>query len=218
MKSIAISGSPRENVGKRDAKELRYQGLIPAVLYGGATQTHFSVSAADLKPAVYTPEVHFIDLDVAGTKSQAIIKDMQFHPFVLVVPVGAKVSFPNLDPTRHHVYSFSPAKRFELKLFAKDQTRSVVFDKPGVVALGCNIHDGMTAFVMVTDSAWTAKTGPNGIAQFGDAPNAAGRVSVWHPYLRAKANLVEQNVSATSRSTIFTVALRAPPMALSDGY
>ncbi|MES2274591.1 MAG: 50S ribosomal protein L25/general stress protein Ctc [Bacteroidota bacterium] len=80
MKSIAISGSPRENVGKRDAKELRYQGLIPAVLYGGATQTHFSVSAADLKPAVYTPEVHFIDLDIAGKKSQAIIKDMQFHP------------------------------------------------------------------------------------------------------------------------------------------
>jgi large subunit ribosomal protein L25 len=80
MKSIAISGSLRENVGKRDAKELRYQGLIPAVLYGGATQTHFSVSAADLKPAVYTPDVHFIDLDVAGVKSQAIIKDMQFHP------------------------------------------------------------------------------------------------------------------------------------------
>ncbi|WP_345948802.1 MULTISPECIES: 50S ribosomal protein L25/general stress protein Ctc [unclassified Mucilaginibacter] len=80
MKSIAISGSPRENVGKRDAKELRYQGLVPAVLYGGATQTHFSVSAADLKPVIYTPVVQFIDLDVAGTTSQAIIKDMQFHP------------------------------------------------------------------------------------------------------------------------------------------
>jgi large subunit ribosomal protein L25 len=80
MKSIAISGSPRENVGKRDAKELRYQALVPAVLYGGATQTHFSVSAADLKAVVYTPVVHFIDLDIAGTKSQAIIKDIQFHP------------------------------------------------------------------------------------------------------------------------------------------
>lgn len=80
MKSIAISGSPRENVGKRDAKELRYQGLVPSVLYGGATQTHFSVSAADLKPAVYTPEVHFIDLDIAGAKSQAVIQDIQFHP------------------------------------------------------------------------------------------------------------------------------------------
>jgi large subunit ribosomal protein L25 len=80
MKSIAISGSPRENVGKRDAKELRYQGLVPAVLYGGATQTHFAVSAADLKPVVYTPVVHFIDITVAGVKSQAIIKDIQFHP------------------------------------------------------------------------------------------------------------------------------------------
>jgi large subunit ribosomal protein L25 len=80
MKSIAISGSPRENVGKRDAKELRYQGLVPAVLYGGPTQTHFAVSAADLRAVVYTPVVHFIDIDVAGVKSQAIIKDMQFHP------------------------------------------------------------------------------------------------------------------------------------------
>ena len=80
MKSIAISGSPRENVGKRDAKELRYNGLVPAVLYGGKTQTHFAVSAADLKPVVYTPVVHFIDITVAGVKSQAIIKDMQFHP------------------------------------------------------------------------------------------------------------------------------------------
>ena len=80
MKSFAISGSPRENVGKRDAKELRYQSLVPAVLYGGATQTHFSVSASDLKAVVYTPVVHFIDLDIAGTKSQAIIKDLQFHP------------------------------------------------------------------------------------------------------------------------------------------
>src|SRR6201747_224561 len=80
MKSIAISGSPRENVGKRDAKELRYQSLVPAVLYGGPTQTHFSVSAADLKAVVYTPVVHFIDLTIAGVKSQAIIKDLQFHP------------------------------------------------------------------------------------------------------------------------------------------
>ncbi|MEO7211426.1 50S ribosomal protein L25/general stress protein Ctc [Mucilaginibacter sp.] len=80
MKSFAISGSPRENVGKRDAKELRYQGLVPAVLYGGATQTHFSVSAADLRNVVYTPVVHFIDITVDGVTSQAIIKDMQFHP------------------------------------------------------------------------------------------------------------------------------------------
>jgi plastocyanin len=145
-------------------------------------------------------------------------KDMQFHPFVLVVPVGAKVSFPNLDPTRHHVYSFSPAKKFELKLFARDQSRSVVFDKAGVVALGCNIHDAMTAFIYVADNQWTAKTGANGTVRFADAPNAPGRVAVWHPYLRAKANFVERELAASDRNASFTVALRAPPMAMNDGY
>ncbi|WDF54848.1 50S ribosomal protein L25/general stress protein Ctc [Mucilaginibacter sp. KACC 22063] len=80
MKSVAISGSPRENVGKRDAKELRYAGSIPAVLYGGETQVHFSVSEADIKPVIYTPEVSFIDLEIGGTKAQAIVKDLQFHP------------------------------------------------------------------------------------------------------------------------------------------
>ena len=80
MKSIAISGSLRKNVGKRDAKELRYEGKVPAVLYGGKEQYHFAVSATDLKPVIYTPDVHFIDLDIDGSKFQAIVQDAQFHP------------------------------------------------------------------------------------------------------------------------------------------
>lgn len=80
MKSIAISGSARQNVGKRDAKELRYEGKIPAVLYGGKEQTHFSVSAADLKPILYTPEVIFVELEIGGKKSKAIVQEAQFHP------------------------------------------------------------------------------------------------------------------------------------------
>jgi len=97
MKSIAISGSPRENVGKRDAKELRYDGKVPAVLYGGATQTHFAVSAADLKPVVYTPDVHFIDIEVAGVVSQAVIQDIQFHPLTEKI---LHVDFLALDPNK----------------------------------------------------------------------------------------------------------------------
>jgi large subunit ribosomal protein L25 len=97
MKSIAISGSPRENVGKRDAKELRYDGKVPAVLYGGPTQTHFAVSAADLKPVVYTPDVHFIDIEVAGVKSQAVIQDIQFHPLTEKI---LHVDFLALDPKK----------------------------------------------------------------------------------------------------------------------
>lgn len=154
----------------------------------------------------------------AGTSYSVSQKDMEFHPFVLVVPVGAKVSFPNLDPTRHHVYSFSPAKKFELKLFAKDQSRSVVFDRPGVVALGCNIHDAMTAFIFVSDTQFAARTGANGIAQFASAPAVPGRIAVWHPYLRAKGNVVERQLAANDRNATFSVALRAPPMAMGSDY
>src|SRR3954469_883068 len=138
-------------------------------------------------------------------------QNLQCHPFLTIVPIGADVSFPNLDPTKHHVYSFSAAKRFELKLFAKDQSRTVHFDKAGVVALGCNIHDAMSAFIVVTDSAWTARTNANGVALFGDSPNAPGRVTVWHPYLRVRGGMVQQGIAASQRSASFSVQLRPPP-------
>jgi plastocyanin len=141
-------------------------------------------------------------------------QSLQFHPFLTVVPVGSDVSFPNFDPTKHHVYSFSPAKKFELKLFAKDQSRTVHFDKPGVVALGCNIHDQMSAFIVVTDSAWTARTNAQGVVTFADAPHAAGRVTVWHPYLRAPGGQLQQGVSVAQRSASFQLRLR-PPAAMS---
>ena len=144
-------------------------------------------------------------------------QNLQFRPFLTVVPVGADVSFPNLDPTKHHVYSFSTAKRFELKLFAKDQSRTVHFDRPGVVALGCNIHDQMSAFIFVTDTGWTARTNAQGIASFADAPNAPARVAVWHPYLKAPGGQVQQSIAATQRNLGFQVRLRPPPaMAMTD--
>jgi plastocyanin len=144
-------------------------------------------------------------------------QNLQFHPFVSIVPVGADVSFPNLDNTKHHVYSFSAAKRFELKLFAKDQSRTVHFDKPGVVAVGCNIHDQMSAFIVVADSAWTARTNGQGVASFDDAPNSAGRVTVWHPYLRAPG-VVQQGLAAGQRAASFRIRLRPPPPAMSMDY
>ena len=144
-------------------------------------------------------------------------KAIQFHPFLSIVPVGADVSFPNLDPTKHHVYSFSAAKRFELKLFARDQSRTVHFDRPGVVALGCNIHDQMSAYILVTNSAWTARTNAQGMVSFADAPNAPGRVTVWHPYLRAPGGIVQQAVRSGQRGASFSIRLRPPPsMPMSD--
>lgn len=154
----------------------------------------------------------------AGGRFVVSQKDIQFHPFLTIVPVGANVSFPNLDPTKHHVYSFSPAKRFELKLFAKDQSRTVHFDKPGVVALGCNIHDQMSAFIVVADSVWTARTNAKGMVTFGDAPNSSGSVTVWHPYLRAPGGSMQQSVSTGQRSANFSVRLRPPPAAMPMDY
>jgi large subunit ribosomal protein L25 len=97
MNSIAISGSPRESVGKRDAKELRYQGKIPAVLYGGKQQFHFAVDKTALKGLIYSSDVHFVDLEVAGQKVQAILQDAQFHPLTEEV---LHVDFFQLDANK----------------------------------------------------------------------------------------------------------------------
>jgi plastocyanin len=134
--------------------------------------------------------------------------DLQFDPFVLAVPVGAEVGFPNLDRVRHHVYSFSPAHPFELKLYGRDQSRMVRFDKAGVIALGCNIHDSMVAFILVTDAAIAAKTDANGVAVLHDVPSGELNVRVWHPYLRAAGNTLA--LRGQGRVSV-TAELRAPP-------
>lgn len=107
-------------------------------------------------------------------------RHLSFLPQVLVVQAGTNVRFPNSDNVRHHVYSFSPAKRFELKLYAGNHTSSVLFDKPGVVILGCNIHDWMLGYIVVVDTPWFAKTGANGIATV-EAPAGHYMLKLWHP-------------------------------------
>ena len=141
-------------------------------------------------------------------------RDLQFSPFVLVVPVGADVSFPNFDNVRHHVYSFSPVRRFELRLYAREQTRSVHFDRPGIVPLGCNIHDSMIAFIDVVDTAFAARTDGSGTARFTAIPGSQVLVRVWHPYLRAPANQLELRVAVPDHGTVaqaVPVNLRPPP-------
>jgi plastocyanin len=137
-------------------------------------------------------------------------KNTMFSPFVLVVPVGSTVEFTNLDPFRHHVYSFSPAKKFELKLFGKGENRTVTFDKPGTVALGCNIHDTMQAFIQVVATPFAAKTGPDGRAMLRGAPDGNVRLTVWHPYLRAPGNQLLVTAGPGNVSVPVSVKLRRP--------
>jgi hypothetical protein len=141
-------------------------------------------------------------------------QNLQFDPFVLVVPVGADVDFPNRDPVRHHVYSFAPAKTFELKLYGQDQTRVVRFDKAGIVPLGCNIHDNMVAFIVVVDTPYAAKTDASGQAVIHGVPAGAQSLQVWHPYLRTPGNAIALTVTVPRDGVVRQVVtgeLRVPP-------
>ena len=109
--------------------------------------------------------------------------DKQFVPFVKAVFIGSTIRFPNSDNIRHQVYSFSPAKKFELPLYSGTEAASVMFDKAGVVVLGCNIHDWMIGYIYVSDTPYFAKTDAGGRAMIADLPAGAYTVRLWHPGL-----------------------------------
>jgi len=125
----------------------------------------------------------------AGGGEKAIMDqhDMQFVPHLLVVQAGTEITFPNGDNVSHHVYSFSEAKRFELKLYKGDVYPPVTFDRPGVVVLGCNIHDGMLGYVVVVDTPHFAKTDERGVAQLDGVPSGDYVIAAWTPRARPTA-------------------------------
>lgn len=140
-------------------------------------------------------------------------QNIQFSPFMLVVPVGADVSFPNLDKVRHHVYSFSPGNRFEIKLYGHEENRTAKMSAVGAVAIGCNIHDQMVGFIRVVDTQYAGKTDANGVVAIQDVPAGAVVARVWHPYLRAMKN--EKTLATTSLGVgaareAVSIDLRAP--------
>jgi plastocyanin len=109
--------------------------------------------------------------------------DLQFSPAVSVVTVGTSVLFPNQDTVRHHVYSYSAAKTFQIKLYAGVPHTPIMFDKPGVAVLGCNIHDSMIAWVVVTDTPLWARSASGGHARVTDVAPGSYQMQVWHSSL-----------------------------------
>ncbi|MBW0148154.1 methylamine utilization protein [Marinobacter sp. CAU 1620] len=111
-------------------------------------------------------------------------KDRAFHPRVSILPVGSRVEFPNRDNTQHHVYSFSPAKTFNIELYAGKPEAPILFDQPGVVELGCNIHDQMQAFIIVTNTRAIGQTDAEGQVTLSiDAGTSPLTLNIWHPRL-----------------------------------
>jgi len=111
--------------------------------------------------------------------------DREFLPYVTVIQVGTTVTFPNRDPILHHVYSFSPPKPFEIKLYTGKSPSEIVFDKSGVVTLGCNIHDWMIAYVVVVPTPHFAKSDAEGVARLRDLPAGSYELRAWHPNQKA---------------------------------
>lgn len=153
--------------------------------------------------------------------------DKQFVPYVKPVFVGSKIRFPNSDHIRHQVYSFSPAKVFELPLYAGMDAQAVVFDKPGVVVLGCNIHDWMVGYIYVSETPFFTKTEAAGTAVIADLPPGEYTVRVWHPSMEGgeAATLRQVTLNADAPTSVswelgVKPSLRIPRVsgAASPGY
>ncbi|MEC5405652.1 methylamine utilization protein [Paraburkholderia sp. MPAMCS5] len=204
---------------KFDVKHCRGALLaISAFALGG----HFvTASAASLQVSVLdqtgapVPDAIVYATPVSGklppAKAGTAIIDQikrKFVPKVSVVQTGTAIKFPNKDNFEHDVYSFSPAKRFELNLYHGVPAKPVVFDKPGLVVMGCNIHDSMVAYLLVVDTPWFAKTDHNGQATIENVPPDNYRVTAWHHRLAdvnglpVQATAVRDDTKASFRLTL----------------
>jgi plastocyanin len=134
--------------------------------------------------------------------------DRQFVPAVSVVTVGTAVNFPNRDTVRHHVYSFSPAKRFEIKLYVGTPAQPVVFDTPGIAVLGCNIHDQMAAWVVIVDTPWHGRSGADGRVLLPTVPPGSYRLRTWHAALPVGAVPADQALRVDAAGASAAVQLK----------
>lgn len=185
--------------------------LCPAALHAAT----LSVTVNDASGAAVPEAVVFMmpasGRAPAAPPRPAVVEQInrEFVPFVVPVQVGAAVSFPNRDTIRHHVYSFSPAKVFDLKLYTGVPASPVVFDKPGPVVLGCNIHDWMVGFVYAVETPWFGRTAANGGTAI-ELPAGDYELRVWHPWQRGDIARERVKVDATASRVTVRIDL-APP-------
>jgi plastocyanin len=203
--------------------------VVAAIWLGFAT----SASAAQLQLDLKSPEgrpvvdavVSFMPASGVSdpvrldTPREMAQQHIAFTPHVLLVPVGAVVSFPNRDRVRHNVYSFSAAKRFELKLYGQEESRTVQFDKAGVVALGCNIHDKMSGYIVVVDTPFAAQSDAGGRVILKNVPDGPGVLTIWAEGLKSPDNRLVQRITLQGqRQETQVLDVRAsPPMAMPMG-
>jgi len=201
------------------------------ILCGPVEAGSVGVTVKDSKGALVSNAVVYAKSNspvASREKKQAVIdqRDKQFVPYVTAVQVGTSVIFPNTDNIRHEVYSFSPAKKFELPLYVGVPAEPVTFDKEGFVALGCNIHDWMIAYVAVLPTPYFQVTGKDGRAILKDLPAGPYSIEVWQPSLKGSPENFAQHVDLAEgpKELLFTLDLKpdfraksAPPLS-TGGY
>jgi len=134
--------------------------------------------SATAPPATAPPAKHAAHVEVMDQHN------MQFVPSILVIQTGTAVDFPNSDQIEHQVYSFSPAKSFQLSLYAGHKYPPIMFDRPGLVTVGCNIHDFMIGYIYVTNSTFFGRTDADGQLQLHGLPAGSYTLTAWHPLLQ----------------------------------
>jgi len=138
-------------------------------------------------------------------------RDETFIPFVEIFRPGDEVVFRNSDSTRHHVYSFSPAKTFEFVIAPGESSPPVTLDQPGEISVGCNIHDQMITHLYVSDAPWIARSAADGSAVFEGLPAGTYQLEVWHPQLRPGRPDPRQAIAVNEASTTVTFSLPLLP-------
>ncbi len=174
------------NHGRAGAGKALAWGMAALLCSGPvfAANVQVKVVGADGQPL--SGAVVFLDSPQAARAVQPVVGaemaqvQKAFAPGVLVVTKGSSVSFPNRDTVRHHVYSFSPTKTFELKLYSGTPANPVLFDRAGVAVLGCNIHDDMVGWVLVLETPHHAISPPSGTVTLADVPPGKYTLRVWH--------------------------------------
>jgi plastocyanin len=172
-------------------------GPADAATFEALVQTPAGKPLADaaviLEPLAQAPAT------ASRSRARATIEQRgaEFIPYVTVVQAGTPVDFPNNDTVRHHVYSFSQPKRFEIKLYAGKPGQPITFDKPGEVVIGCNIHDWMEAHVLVVESPYFGKTAADGRVAIASLPAGRYRLQLWHPLQKMRPPASEIEVTAT---------------------
>ncbi|ART64539.1 hypothetical protein [Kushneria marisflavi] len=143
-------------------------------------------AGSDMPLAQAVVEIMLPDRETATGKEdgyQIVQRGAQFDPLVTVIPVGASVTFPNQDTTRHQVFSFSPPKVFSLDLYLRETPPPVSFERPGVEVLGCNIHDSMQAFIVISEAPFFTMTDKSGRIELNALPPGRYSMRIWHPRL-----------------------------------